>query len=167
MPELNKEQKELLAVIRYANQQVANGNVRKLIIRLYEIQRLSYQEIADTTGYSFEVVRRILSRPINTKKRKIGTERIAEKWANDPVVLNVGETIIFDETTVSGRVAKEVYEKWIGPCGPGSPIPNSRTMMEEFQVTKSTTSEVFGILRAKGLVVEKTKGNPRQGYVTK
>lgn len=158
MAELNKEQQELLTIIQYVNSQVRNGNVRKLINRFGRMG-LTVEEIAQRTGFPVENVKSFL------QARKIGTARIAEKWANDPVVTNVGSTITFDTTTLAGRVAKEVYEKYIAPTPSGSTVISGRAMMEEFDIPKNTSTEVFKILMAKDLVKRKNT-SARQGYIT-
>lgn len=162
---LNAEQKELLAVVKYYNEQVRKGNVRKLVHRLFTVSGGGYEveQIADMTGISEWHVRDMINTSLTPKPRR-------SKEFKPKEILNPTYRMAIHVDSESDPIQRVAYDaaKFIdSDLKPGDMFLSTKEMCDKFQITNRTCSLVKRILVSHNWIQPVSEANKRLGYLVK
>src|ERR1041384_4007714 len=106
---LNKNERDLLAIVKHFNSQ--RKPIAKLVTKLYDGFDLA--ATSDLTGFTHDEIIALMEsakpRKYTKKAKQIDIDQAgsAEVWVHAPQ-----PEINFDNETLSGRIAQELYKEW-------------------------------------------------------
>lgn len=176
---LSAAEKELLAVVKYYNEQKAKGKVARLILKLNK--DFGYSATKDLTSFNKEEIEAFVKaeferKAINTLKKyttKPSAFTEARMEAVKPEVVQetasevVEPLIVLDEESPTHkRLAFDMARKVGTKFHKGDAFYTTKTAMEEFGLGQETVRAALKLLKEKGLI-DYRDGNFRNGYVVK
>ncbi|GHF92335.1 GntR family transcriptional regulator [Streptomyces griseosporeus] len=179
---LNKDEKELLALVRYYHTQVQKKKVIRLVGKLFSQSGggLDVPDISAVTGIPEPEVRAMLNEHLapkskpKLKKFEPSAEKVkAEIMQPDtfpeldeptgPELPEQPKEIKFG-SMLADRVAKDIYHKHVEPMAPGMPLPSGRELAAEFQCGSRSIRDAIKILVGYNLIKPINPDNLRLGY---
>jgi hypothetical protein len=174
---LTSAEKELLAVVRYYNEQRAKNKIAKLLDKLN--RDFDFETIESMTGFRKAEIGSMLhsvrnERPARNRINELGPSKATKKAMTriegqlEPTG-KVGPR--FNVEHLSGRIAQEYFEEISSKTNKRfvsrDNFVTQKQMMAEKEITAKTASEVFSLLREDDLIEFAEPGNFRKGYVVK
>jgi phosphoribosyl-AMP cyclohydrolase len=166
MANLKPEEKELLAVIRYYNEQRKKKNVDRLIGKFFSrpYGGLEIPEIAALTGFSEDEVTEMVNWSLAPKRKK-KADVVAE-----PEPTRNSERLAIHlnaESDAVQRIAYDVAKAIERELEPGDMLWGSKELNQNFGATSGNVAEVRRILVSHNWIQPVDESNKRKGYVVK
>lgn len=173
---LNESDRELLAVIKYFNEQRAKKRVSRLVAKLDK--DFGRNATVDLTGFTVKDIREMVEATPTRKKPetvKVNGKKVVGSFVADTVKMfdevlepekPKNPITIDSDSSLHERIAYEMSMQIGAKFKPGNAFYTTKQAMEVFECGKETAQGALVMLREKGLI-EYANGNWRKGYVVK
>lgn len=151
---LTQKDRELLAVIKYFNEEVKNKHVGRLVIKLNK--EFGRDVAKQLTGFSdYEIDAFVMAVPKAKPSKQV--QKLLDNSKAEIAALDAEAEPLFDTTTIAGRLANDLHDYIRANLNSGDAFLTQREVMQKFSVERASAVRAIRYLVQKD-ILERTAG---------